>query len=255
MVHDVNISHRTRTLKEYPDLDSLSDAVASAITEICKTSVHSSGRFNMALSGGSTPRALYRRLAEKYSHDIPWQQVHLFWSDERYVSLADSRSNYHMAEEAMLRRLPIPLTNIHPYPTHIDDIRQAAKIYEESLRSYFTTSWPMFDLLLLGLGEDGHTASLFPDSPVLSEQTRWIVPSVAPTEPAARLTLTIPALCHSTNTFILVSGGSKASALEKAFTTPKPTHHRPITLIHPENGQLTWWVDKAATALLPSRMG
>ncbi len=139
----------------------------------------------------------------------PWERVHLFWGDERYVPHDDPASNYRMARESLIAHVPIPAENVHPMPTDLPQPEKAAEAYEAELRRFFGTGAPGFDLQLLGLGVEGHTASLFPGSPALEEKERWVAAVVAPAKPPQRLTLTLPVLNQGRNTLFLVTGADK----------------------------------------------
>jgi 6-phosphogluconolactonase len=178
------------------------------------------GPFAIALSGGSTPRLLYERLAgPPYLERFPWERVHWFWGDERFVPQDDPLSNYRMAWEALLSKAPIPAGNIHPIPTEHLDPKMAAADYERSLMSFygaehFDPARPLFDVTLLGIGTDGHTASLFPGSPVLQERDRWVA-AVIGEKPEPRITLTLPALDSSRHLAFLVTGEDKRQMLAR----------------------------------------
>lgn len=205
------------------------------------------GRTAVALSGGSTPRRLYELLAgPPFSGAFPWERVHWFWGDERFVPRDDPRSNYRMAREALLGRAPIPPGNIHPIPTEGMPPAAAAAQYEETLRSFygaprFDPARPLFAVTLLGLGPDGHTASLFPGSPVLGERERWVA-AAADAKAEPRITLTYPALDSSRHAAFLVSGEEKRSAFERLRRGDEAL---PATHIHPV-GALHWFADAAA---------
>jgi len=236
-----------RWLRIMPDMDALSQAAAAAVAQAVHEAVAARGRCCLALAGGVTPRQLYQLLATRYRREIPWNQVHCFFGDERYVPADDPRSNYRMAKEALLDRVHLPVNHIHPMPTNEPDYRQAAALYEQTLREEFGEDpYPRFDLVLLGLGEDGHTASLFPHSTVLEERVRWVAPSLAPTEPHCRLTLTYPVFNHAARVHFLVSGGSKARALRLALRDDAHYEMAPASAIRPPDGELVWWVDEAA---------
>src|SRR5688572_24616891 len=164
-------------------------AAARTISE----SVRGAGRCSLVLSGGNTPRTFYGLLASEFRDQIPWPHIHIFWGDERYVSPHDPDSNYRLARETLLDHVPCPAANIHPMPTQFASPEDAARDYERTLRNYFGTDWPHFDLLLLGIGKEGHTASLFPGSRALRERTRWVAAVETPANPSLRLTLTLPA--------------------------------------------------------------
>ncbi|MEE9594790.1 MAG: 6-phosphogluconolactonase, partial [Candidatus Hydrothermarchaeales archaeon] len=166
-------------VRVYPDLNSASRAAAEELVKLIIDSVNESGRFSIALSGGNTTRTLYALLADEYSDQIPWGSVHIFWGDERYVSKNHADSNYGMANQALLSKVSIPSQNVHRIQTEMESPDKAASSYERVLREFFHSaqadeSAPTFDLTLLGVGNDGHTASLFPGDPVLKERERWV---------------------------------------------------------------------------------
>lgn len=210
---------------------------------------HSEERFTLALSGGSTPRPLYELLAsEEWRGRIPWTKLHLFWSDERLVPLDHPESNYRMAREALLRHVPVPAENIHSVPVHLA-IEEAAQQYEREIRTFFRVRRgpPAFDLILLGLGADGHTASLFPGSPALAELQRWVAP-VRSAKAMPRVTLTVPVLNQARRLFFLAVGEEKAAALEQASTGRDDGC--PAARVAPRKGELIWLVDRAAASRL-----
>lgn len=235
-------------LRRHADLDSLSRAAAEEVARLAQAAVQERGRFTLALSGGRTPVALHRVLAAEFRHRIPWENVHVFWGDERYVPPDDPRSNYLMAQETLLRHLAIPAANLHPMPTLLPAIEEAAQVYEQTLRSHFPGPWPRFDLLLLGLGADGHTASLFPRSPALEEQSRWVLAVHAEAEPPLRLTLTLPAINQAANIYFLVAGGEKSEALRQAVEGEAEVAACPAAGVRPRSGSLVWWVDEEAAS-------
>ncbi len=246
--------HVSPDVRIYPDVEELSRAAARSLIE---TIVAVTGRHrahcHLALAGGNTPRTLYRLLATEYREQIPWTQVHLFWADERYVPPDDPRSNYRFVRETLLDHVAIPAENVHPMPADLPKPEDAARAYEQTLRSHFSPPWPRFDLVLLGLGADGHTASLFPGSIALTERERWVVAVRAPVDPPLRLTLTLPALNHAAHVFFLVAGAEKADALRRVLTgTPDPAGW-PGAGVRAAAGAVVWWVDeKAAKSLAGS---
>ncbi len=166
----------TRDVRVYPDLDPLNRVAADELADLIQESVRESGRFNLVVAGGNTPRSLYRLLGEDYRDRIPWPQIHLFWGDERFVPPEHRLSNFRMVQEELIEKVPLSPENVQPMPTHFSTPEEAARAYEETLREHFPDfkeSWPAFDLVLLGMGGDGHTASLFPGSPALQEKQRW----------------------------------------------------------------------------------
>jgi len=237
-------------LRVFADVKSLTFRAAEAAARTINESVQTNGSFSLVLSGGNTPRTFYSLLSSQFRDQIPWTKVHVFWRDERYVPLDDLRSNYRMARETLLDAVPFPIANVHPMPTELPDPEAAAQEYEKTLRRYFSADWPRFDLVLLGLGEEGHTASLFPGSPALEERRRWVVAVKAPVEPLLRLTLTLSVLTHAANTYFLVTGTNKAQALHQVLTeTPDPENY-PAAGVRSAPGTVIWWVDQEAAALV-----
>jgi len=237
-------------IRVFADVDELSLRAAEAAVRTINECVQRNDSFSIALSGGNTPRTLYRLFSTRFRDQIPWTKVHVFWGDERYVPLADSESNYRMARETLLEAVPCPVGNVHPMPTELPDPDLAAREYEKTLRNYFSEDWPRFDLVLLGLGEEGHTASLFPGSPALNENKRWVVAVKAPAKPALRLTLTLPAITGASNIYFLITGSNKAEALHHVLTgSPDPTNY-PASGIRLAEETVIWWLDRAAAALV-----
>lgn len=237
------MTHDVRTL---PDLAELSLRAAEAAVAIIGDAVRSAGRCSLALSGGNTPRTMHGLLASRFRDAVPWAQVHMFWGDDRYVLPDDARSNYRMARETLLDHVPCPPANIHPMPTHRPDPDAAAREYEATMKTFFGEGWPRFDLVFLGIGPDAHTASLFPESSVLEERERWVVPVTAPAEPPLRLTMTWPVLWRAAHTHVLVSGAGAAGALAHALADPGDARRYPAAAIREAEGEVVWWVDQAA---------
>ncbi len=237
-------------VRVFADVNELSLRAAEAVVRVINESMQANGTCSLALSGGSTPRTLYRLLSSQFRDQIPWTKVHVFWGDERYVPPGDPQSNYRMARETLLDHVASPDGNVHPMPTGLPDPDVAARDYEKTLRNYFSRDWPRFDLVLLGLGEEGHTASLFPGSPALEETKRWVVAVKAPAEPPLRLTLTLPVLTEAANIYFLVAGPNKAQALYHVLTgSPDPKSY-PASGIRRAGGTVIWWVDREAAALV-----
>ena len=237
-------------LRVFVDTNELSLRAAEAAVRLINDSVRAHGRFSVALAGGNTPRSLYRLLASQFRGQIPWTKVHVFWGDERYVPSGDPQSNYRMARETLLDHVPCPAGNVHPMPTHLSDPDVAARDYEKTLRDYFCEEWPHFDLVLLGLGEEGHTASLFPRSPALEEKQRWVLAVKAPAEPPLRLTLTLSVLTHAANVHFLVAGLNKAQALHQVLTGSPDPETYPAAGVRLAQGTVIWWVDRQAAVLV-----
>ncbi len=226
------------------------DKLAHFVQATAEAAVARHGRFDIALSGGQTPRALYGLLAERHADTMPWHAIHFFFGDERYVPSDHPESNARMAAEAMLDHVPTPREQVHPMPTHHADRAEAAEEYEAHLRRHFAGGGPHFDLVLLGIGADGHTASLFPNSPVLDERVGWVAPADGPTDPRQRLTLTYPALNAARLVAFLAIGPDKTGPVGAALA-PRPDRHRtPAAGVRPSDGEVYWWLDGAAAARL-----
>ena len=232
----------------FPDGDALSRAALDELLRIVSDAVKDRGRFSIALAGGHTPAKLYQMWAQGGNGGMrtPWERVHLFWGDERYVPHDDPASNYRMARESFIAHVPIPANNVHPMPTGLPSPEKAAEAYEAELRRFFGAGAPAFDLQLLGLGVEGHTASLFPGSQALEEKDRWVAAVVAPAKPPQRLTLTLPVLNQARNTFFLVVGEDKRKIMAalRGEASPGPSPY-PAGRIQP-SGPVVWFLDKAA---------
>jgi 6-phosphogluconolactonase len=231
-------------LEVLPDPASLARRVADWLLA---SALDTQGVFAIALSGGSTPRRLYELLAEPpYIDRFPWPRVHWFWGDERFVPPDDPLSNYRMVREALLARAPAPRDNIHPISTEGVNPEASALAYERELRVFhgaerLDPARPLFDVTLLGLGDDGHTASLFPGTAVLNEKDRWVA-AVVGAKAEARITLTYPAIDSSRHVAFLIAGGEKKeifAALRRGDGGLPAAHVRPV-------GELTWFADQAA---------
>jgi 6-phosphogluconolactonase len=229
-----------------PDPEALAHRVAQWITDLA---CHSSGRFAVALAGGSTPRRLYQILAEKPLRDaMPWDRVHWFWGDDRFVPWDHEHSNYGMTHKAMLAHVPTPPENVHGIPFE-GTPDKAAALYEQTLQEYYGSptldpARPLFDIVLLGMGPDGHTASLFPGKPALEEKRLWVTgvpePGLAPKVP--RVTLTYPALHSSRSTAFGAAGADKHAMMQRVLSGEWDL---PSARIRP-HGELVWFIDKAA---------
>ncbi len=231
----------------WDDREALSRAVAGEVEKIAAASIRNDGRFDLVLAGGHTPRRLYEILCSDYRERIDWSRTHLFWSDERYVEQNSPLSNYRMAQEALIVPLGISESNVHPMPTYFADPDEAADAYENELRAHFGPEGPKFDLVLLGIGPEGHTASLFPDSVALNEVERWVLAVKVPAKPPLRLTLTLPALDSASDVFFLLSGESKKDIVRKLLY-PAPEEQGqiyPAACVHPK-GRTVLFLDRAA---------
>jgi len=210
-------------------------------------SIREKGRFAVALAGGSTPKALYELLAVEYRDTLDWSKVHAFFGDERCVPPDHEDSNYRMAREALLSRVPVG--SVHRMRGELAP-PEAAALYEEELTSFFGGP-PGLDLVLLGIGEDGHTASLFPRTPALGAHDRWAVENPVEKLGTTRLTLTVPAINAARATIFLVSGESKAKALKEILEGNADPREYPAKLIRP-SGTLAWVIEREAASLLCS---
>lgn len=231
----------------FPDLAALSVAAMDETMRILRRAITARGRFSIALSGGNTPRTIYELWAGKpYCDETPWDKVHLFWGDERYVRHDDPFSNFRMACEALISRVAIPPENVHPIPTLSAAPDKSAETYESELREFFGPRPPEIDVQLMGLGEEGHTASLFPGSPALQEKQRWVLSVTVPATPPERLTLTPAVLNHGRNTFFLVSGSQKRQIIAALRNEPDPpTSPFPAARLQP-SGPVLWFLDRGA---------
>lgn len=235
-------------LRVCADHADLSRRAGEAAVGTINEAIRTTGTCSIVLCGGSTPRTLYSLLASEFRALIPWANVQIFWGDERYVPPEDPRSNYRMAKETLLDHVPCPPSNIHPMPTHFPSADEAARDYERTLRNHFVEEWPRFDLVLLGVGDDGHTASLFPGSLALAEKTRWVVTAPAPIEPHVRLTLTLPALTRAAAIYVLIAGATKADALRHLFEGAGDWIKYPAAGVRLGSDSVIWWADREAAA-------
>lgn len=203
------------------------------------------GICSLLLSGGSTPLPLYEMLATHFHDEIPWSQVHLFWGDERFVDRSRSESNYRSIVQAF-EPAGLSSTQIHPIPVAYSNTLESATAYEHELRLWFLGQLPQFNITLLGLGADGHIASIFPGTEAVNEKNRWVVPGEAPDVPKDRISVTLPVINASSEVHILVAGTSKAEVSVKLINTETPSAELPATLVQPASGILKLWMDEAA---------
>jgi 6-phosphogluconolactonase len=236
-----------------PDPEALAEAAARRVVALAQAAVAGCGRFTVALSGGSTPRALYSRLARPpLSESVDWANVHVFWGDERMVPPDDVESSYRMARETLLAHVPIPAANIYPVPTVGGTPEAAASAYEETLAAVIGADLPHFDLILLGIGPDGHTASLFPGHPEPVRPSDALVVAVhnAPKPPPARVSFTLRLINAAANVLFVVAGADKAAALHEVLRGPIDVARLPAQGVRPSQGALAWLVDAAAAESL-----
>ena len=240
-------------LNIYKDSEEVFDELAKWITDYVAQILNEHDRFTIALSGGETPKNLYKLLsAEPFSSKIDWKKIHIFWGDERVVPFTDERNNSKMAYETLLSKVNVLAANIHVMRTDVvPDI--SATEYEKILHEYFDNTTNSFDLVLLGMGTDGHTLSLFPSSPILNIQDYWVNAIYVDSQKMHRITL-MPSIVNKANSVIfLTTGSEKAEALRNVIEGPyKPTDY-PAQLIRPEKGELYWFVDETAAIKITSR--
>ena len=228
------------------DAKAVAREAADRFVALARASIAANGRFRVALSGGSTPRALYELLVDQ---SIEWQRVHIFWSDERCVPPDQPESNYRLAYQTLLSKVNVIDQNIHRMKGELDPA-QAALDYENELQQAFNVRpplFPRFDLILLGLGPDAHTASLFPGTDAVHEQQRWVVAHHVEALPANRITLTPPILNHAIQILFLVAGIDKAAAVRSVLSPgPRDPDRFPAQVVDPIDGQVTWLIDQIA---------
>ncbi len=249
----------TRSIEVLASAPDLFHAAAEEFVRAARTAIGAQGRFAVALSGGSTPKALYSLLATNYA-DFVWNRIFLFFGDERHVPPTDADSNYRMVNESLLTKIQIPAENVFRVQAENPDAAAAASEYEAQLRRFFELrpddrpgdrpgEFPRFDLILLGLGPDGHTASLFPDSPALEEQSRLVVANWVAKFNAHRITFTFPVLNRAAEIIFLASGADKADMVRQVLEG-KNTPPLPSQRVQPSDGKLLWMLDEAAAAKL-----
>ena len=232
----------------FPDLEALSEAAAKESAREVNAAVNSRGQCLISLSGGHTPSRMYELWATQLRDEIPWAKVHFFWGDERFVAAGDPKSNYRMAKLNLLDRVPVPPDNVHAIATNFTAPEEAAQAYERTLREFFGDAGPTFDVLFLGMGAEGHTASLFPESPALREEKRWVVGVRAPVDPPLRVSVTFPVLRRARLTYFLVAGADKRPIIEILKSDPKGAARKlPVALLQPA-GKAIWFLDKVASS-------
>jgi 6-phosphogluconolactonase len=232
-----------RMIEVLPSQTALIDRSLEIILEKLQTAIAERDQFTIALSGGSTPKPLYEAIA---AQDLPWDKIHVFWGDERYVPPTHPDSNEGMARQAWLNKVPIPAANIHPMPTDEADPAVAAAKYDQQLQAFFNVKsgeLPSFDVVLLGMGDDAHTASLFPHTPALQVRDRLVTAGNKDGQP--RITFTVPLINQARWVLFVVAGASKQPALAQVFAPDADPTTYPSRLIQP-SGELWWLLDQAA---------
>jgi 6-phosphogluconolactonase len=244
----VSASFELRRLTTPQDLF---QAAAEEVVRTAADAVAERGRFTIALSGGSTPKNLYTLIAANANTSLPWERIFFFWGDERHVPPEDAESNYRMAKETLLSKVAIPAGNIFRIPAEYADATASADAYERTLQKFFALApgeFPRLDLILLGMGPDGHTASLFPETGALREKSRLVVSNWVEKLKASRITVTLPVLNSARCVAFLVSGSDKAAALREVLEGSGPAEKYPSKLVRPTDGNVIWFVDRAAAS-------
>jgi len=240
----------------YADPSALARAAVEEFVHCASDALHERERFNVALSGGSTPRRIYELIATEHAEALEWERVHLFFGDERHVPPDDAQSNYRMVRETLLAN-----PRVQPVVHRIESERkadEAAAHYEAEVRKHFhisEKSQPQFDLILLGMGTDGHTASLFPGTAALNESVGIVVANSVPQLKTDRITLTFPAINHARRAIFLTAGMDKASMVKKVLCGTDGPAAYPSQRIHPLSGELVWMLDTAAASELDLKSG
>ncbi len=242
-------------VRVFPDLEALSQAAAAFVVAQAEAAVRARGRFSLGLAGGSTPRRTYELLGTAFRAQMPWEKTHLFWGDERFVPPESEDSNFRMAREALISHVPIPEENVHRVPTEKATPEAAAEAYDATLRQFFGDEENGLDVVQMGIGEDGHTASIFPE--ILGEDHvrargawdgRWVVAVEGPPRrpPRDRVTLTLPALCRARQALFLVTGEAKREPLRTLLESAEE-ERRPLPAAHVRPAEaLVWFADEAA---------
>lgn len=244
------------TINIYQDKEKLAEKLAEYFVELAEKSIQDHGKFTVALSGGSTPKALYSLLAtDEYAQKISWDKVYMFWGDERCVSHESKDSNYRMVNEALISKVPIPKENVFATQGQDRNPEESAKQYEQTIKDFFANhsrKYPVFDLVLLGLGPEGHTASMFPGSLALTEPEKIFMAVYVEKLSANRLTLTLKAINAAKNICFIVAGEDKAEILSAILTktSANDKDKLPAACIHPNAGHLNWFIDRQASLKL-----
>ncbi len=228
---------------------------ADEIATQAQEAVKKTGRFTLCLSGGSTPRRLYELLAsEPWVKQMPWGKTHIFFGDERCVSQTDAQSNFKMINDVLLSKVAMPKSNIHAPVGQDSNPEESAREYEQQLAAFFANENPVFDLVLLGLGPEGHTASIFPNSPAVGEKQKSVMAYRVDDAHGWRLTMTLPVINAARHIMFLVAGSEKQDIVGQIFSRTTNGHEIPATLVEPSTsvGMLSWYMDEAAAQKIPA---
>ena len=247
-------SHVKPEIQVFANPEALTQAAATEFVQQLHQAIGARGRFTIALSGGSTPKSLYALLASQpWRNQIPWQQIHFFWGDERHAPPSDPSNNFRMAQERLLFHVPIQCENVHRIQAENPNAQAAAAKYEQDLKQFFQLGehqFPRFDLVLLGMGSNGHTASLFPGTEAVHEQTRLVVAPWVEKLNTYRITLTPPVINNANEIIFFVTGAEKAVMLKTVLEGQYQPDHLPAQIIRPTQGKVRWMVDQAAASSL-----
>ncbi len=239
-----------KNIHAYPNKEKLVAATTERIADCMEQAIQKNGLCNMALSGGKTPGGIFSLLASNpYRDRLDWSRLHIFWGDERMVPPEHQDSNFRLVRETLLDHIKMPDENVHRMRGEIAP-EEAAAEYAELLHDHFKDSPPCFDLMLLGLGEDGHTASLFPETDAVEECEKHAVAVFVPKLDAWRVTLTLPVLNAARKILFLVSGKSKSKMVQRIMSNKQPAKEIPATMVNPQNGEIHWMMDSEAMVLI-----
>jgi 6-phosphogluconolactonase len=237
-------------IQKYSSPEDLASAAAEMFVQLAQETLSEQDRFSVVLAGGSTPRLTHQKIADRAkATGLDWTKIHLFWGDERPVPPDDPASNFGMAQETLLDPIDIPDENLHRIPGERPP-RLAAEQYQKQLQRFFPKGLPKFDLVYLGLGSDGHTASIFPNTEVVQEKRTWVVAHEVESVGSWRITLTPAALNAARHVHFLVTGASKAEALFKVLAGRYQPEALPAQIIHPKQGTVRWFVDQEASQMI-----
>jgi 6-phosphogluconolactonase len=240
----------------FPTVDVMNDAVVNAILQTANVAIEQRDAFHLALAGGSTPKSVYELMAREPYHSVfPWNKMHFYFGDERCVPADHADSNYRMAREALLSKVPVPEGNVHPIVIDQDNNSASAQRYEDELKNHLprNDTAAVLDLVLLGIGDDGHTASLFPGTPILNEKVKWVDAVYVEKFAAWRISMTYPLINAAANVFVIAAGSGKSDILNAVLAGEGKQSgggQYPVQGIRPA-GELIWYLDEAAATLLP----
>jgi len=237
-------------IKVFDNVNELSKAAADLILDISNRETEKKGNFSLVFSGGSSPKQTYKNLSQSFYKDkIPWNKTFLFWGDERFVPEDDPQNNFKMTNDILIKKIPVPRNQIFPISTKGKPVNCALQ-YEETIKNFFKGKTSSFDLIILGLGDNGHTASLFPNTEVLNEKERLVKEVFVKELNMYRITLTAPVINKAKNILFIVFGEDKAETISKVIEGNFDSQNLPAQLIKPDDGTIRWFIDKSAASKL-----